>query len=110
MEELEELFIKDVARKKKVDITKAGSLIDRCINLVSTRLKIPYPDVYAAIHDPLYLEKCVRGKCSDFDLERCKEACECIEFDGKCYSRRFEDAEKMNEDPDRYLIGMPTDK
>lgn len=107
---MEELFIQDVARKKKVDPAKATKLIDRCINLVSSRLKIPYADVYGAIHDPLYLEKCLKGRCSDFDLKRCKESCECIVFENKCYARKFEDAERMNEDPDKYMLGMSTDK
>jgi DNA ligase (NAD+) len=110
MEELEELYIKDVAKRKSVDIAKATALIDRCIKLVSSRLKVPYADVYSAIHDQAFMEGCLKGKCSDLDLDRCRESCKCIEFDGKCYARKFEDADKMNEDPDRYVMGMPTDK
>lgn len=108
-EELEEIFIKDLAQRRKITNPKASELIDRCIKLVSTRLNIDYNIVFNTVHDPLYLTACLKGKCSSLKLEECQKACHCIEFEGKCYPRKFEDAEKMNKDPDAYLIGMSTD-
>lgn len=107
---MEELYIKDVAKKRGVDVAEATRLIDRCIKLVGNRLKIPYAEVYKVVYDPAYLEKCLKGKCSDYDLEKCKESCDCLVFENKCYPKKFEDAERMNDDPDRYVIGMSTDK
>lgn len=110
MEELEEIFISKIAKEKKITIPQATSLIERCIRLVSTRLGVPFSDVYAAIHNPERLGECLRGKCDDFDLEKCQKSCECVVFEEKCYARYFEDREKMNEDPDSYVEGMPTSK
>ena len=110
MEELEEKFIKEVARQKKVTAPRAAALIEKCIKLTSSRMGVPFTDVYGAIHDLEYLSICLKGKCSDLDLKRCKESCDCVEFEGKCYARYFEDATKMNADPDRYVEGMPTEK
>lgn len=110
MEALEEKFLDVVATEKKVDHARASKLIERCMNLVSTRLGVSYADVYNSIYNATYLGLCLKGKCSDFDLKKCQESCHCVVFEGKCYARYFEDAQKMNDDPDQYLQGMPTDK
>lgn len=110
MEELEAKYLAEIARQKKTSLPKATALIERCIKLVSNRLNIPHSDVYAAIYDSVYLSKCLKGRCSDYDLKKCQESCDCVIFEGKCHARYFEDADKMNADPDRYVEGMPTEK
>lgn len=46
---------------------------------------------------------CLRGTCSDLKLEECQKSCHCVVFEEKCISRRFPDAELINEDPDKYI-------
>jgi len=110
MEEYEELYIKDLSKKKGISIEDAIVLLDRCIRSTAENKGLSYADVYKIIHSMEFMSMCLVGRCAEHDLERCKRSCWCVVFEGKCYPRYFEDAMKMNADPDKYLLGMPTDK
>lgn len=109
MEALSEKFLDQIAKAKNVTRARASQMMDMCINLVSAQLGIPFSDVYNAIYDVDYLKTCLRGKCSDLDLDECAKSCHCVVYEGVCSPRYFADAEKMNEDPDKYVDKMPTE-
>lgn len=113
MEDLQELYIKGVADKKKINKKDVVILIDKCIKSTAESLKVSYASVHDIIYSMEFMAsqcEAMKGSCSSQDIESCKNSCWCVYFDGKCYSRYFKDAKKMNEDPDKYLIGMPTEK
>lgn len=112
MEELSEKFISQVAKDKKVTKERATELIDLCMRLVSAQLGVNYSDVYNAIYSSDYLVSCVRtGKfCIDLSPEECEKSCQCVLFEKQCHPRYFEDAQIMNDDPDKYVEKMPSDK
>ena len=111
MEELSEKFLIDVAKKKKISKERAGELVDLCMKMTSAKMGIPFADVYNSIYNVEHLQKCLAAsvECSTLTLEQCKEMCSCVIFEEKCHQRYFKDAKRMNEDPDKYVEGMPTE-
>ncbi len=110
MENFEVRYLTTLATTRNITKPQAVKLIDKCIATTAEKLSIDYSSVYATIHSMEFMTMCLRGKCSAYDLEKCSQACYCVVFDGKCHPRYFEDAAIMNADPDKYLLGMPTDK
>jgi len=103
MEALSEKYLEKVAQEKGIDKPAASRYIDTCIKQTAARLNIPYKEVYSTVYNKEYLLQCLRGTCSDLDLERCQKSCHCVVFEDKCISRKFPDAELVNQDPDKYL-------
>lgn len=112
MEEYEEIYITELAKKKNISVAAAVKFVDKCIKSVATARGFTYADVFSVIHSVEFMSsqcEVLRG-CPGYDLEKCERSCWCVVFEGKCHPRYFADALKMNEDPDKYLIGVPTDK
>ena len=109
MEALEQKFVENIARSKGITVAKATEMVDLCVKMTSAQLGLEYSVVYASIHSEGYMKECLVGKCSDLDLKQCAESCKCVVFEGACVPRRFEEADKMNQNPDKYVEKMPTD-
>jgi DNA ligase (NAD+) len=109
-EAYEDQYIAYLAKTLNQNRNNIIKLIDDCIRKTAKTLNLDYSDVYASIHSLQFMSVCLKDKCSQLTLEKCNESCFCVNFQGKCYPRFFADANIMNEDPDKYLIGMPTDK
>lgn len=103
MEELSEKFLEYVSNEKKIDKGQASIFIDKCLKTVSAKLNIPYADVYNAIYNVDFLKPTIAKNCKDISIDECTSD-ECFQLDGKCYNKIFLDAEKMNADPDQYIL------
>ncbi len=103
MEALEEKFLEKVAKEKGISKPKAAKIIDKCILQTAANLNVPYSDVYSKIYNEEYMSKCLKDVCSTLELDQCRKSCQCFEFEGKCVSKRFPDAEIINRDPDDYV-------
>lgn len=110
VEPLLEKYLDVLAKEKKITKAKIIEYMDLCMKLSAAQLNIEYADVYSVIHDETFLQRCLKGRCSDLALQECQESCHCFVLDGKCYPREFPNAEKINADPDKYVEGMGTDK
>lgn len=119
MEEISSRYLDIFAKKRNISREKAAIMIDLCMKTISFKLEIPFSDVYNTIYSPEYLEYCLKSsisvKCEDLSLEECETLCRnakspCVIFEGKCYSRYFKDAEKINEDPDKYILNLTTEQ
>ncbi len=103
MEALKEKFLEKIAQEKGIDKPEAAKMIDKCIRQAAASLNIPYKDVYSKIYNEKYISGCLKDVCSKLELEQCRKSCVCFEFEGKCISRKFPDAEIINRDPDAYV-------
>lgn len=103
MEELQDKYLTQLAKEKKVTKAKAAELIDVCIRMTAFKHGLEYAEVYNTIYEVEFLTSCLRQKCSELELEECRKSCQCVEFEGKCHPKYFEDAAKMNDDPDSYI-------
>ena len=112
MEQLSEKYLSIISKKKGIDNARASELIDICMKTVSFKIKVPFSDVYNSIYNTEYIAKCLTKNldCEKLTLEECEDACNCVLFEDKCYPRYFKDANKINEDPDKYIEGLKTDE
>lgn len=105
-EAFSEEYLKHVAEKKGISTSEASQLIDQCIKDLSAAENIEYAEIYNIVFSPEHLEKCLKKSkmCSDLAIEECKKSCLCFYHTSQgCLPRKFPDAEKINENPDRYI-------
>ena len=107
MEELQEKYLTQLAKEKGVTKAKAAELMDICIRMTAFKTGLEYAEVYNLVYELEYMTSCLRTKCSELELEECRKSCQCVEFEGKCYPKYFEDAGKINDDPDSYIEKYP---
>lgn len=109
MEALAEKFLDQIAASKNITRARAAEMMDMCIKLVSAQLGLLFSDVYNAIYDLDYLKTCLRGDCSKMALDECEKSCHCVVYEGVCVPRYFKEADRMNEDPDKFVDKLPTE-
>lgn len=111
MEELSEKYLSIISKKKGIDEARTSTLIDLCMKTVGFKINVPFSDVYNAIYNTEYIAQCLKRDvaCETLTLEDCEKACHCVLFEGKCRPRYFKDADKINEDPDKYIENLKTD-
>lgn len=85
---------------------KAAQIIDGCIKSTAASLNIEYSEVYNAVFTEEALAMCLRKEkaCSDMTIDECISSCSCFHLEPYgCLSRKIEDADVINEDPDKYI-------
>lgn len=115
MENFQDKILEIYEKKYKKDKADLSKNIKKCAMITAIKLDIEVNDVYQLIYSESYLRKClydlnVSRDCSDLDLDECSKSCKCFVLDGVCHSRTFPDYEKINEDPDKYVQGVSTEK
>lgn len=115
MENFQDKILEIYEKKYKKDRADLSKNIKKCAMITAIKLDMEVSDVYNIIYSEAFLRKClydlnVTRDCSDLDLDECSKSCKCFVLDGKCISRTFPDYEKINEDPDKYVQGVSTEK
>lgn len=108
MEQLSEKLLIHIAEIKKIPKPKAARYINKCIEKVSTAENIEYKEVYDAFYTFAGLASCLSGSCSKATLKKCKTFCHCVIFKKECKPRYVPQAVDINDDPDKWVIGMKT--
>lgn len=105
-EELAEKFLALVAQRKGVELPEASKYIDECIKHASASLNMEYSKIYTILFSAESLKECMKTdpSCSELDIEQCIESCKCVVFNNKCISRRINNADVINEDPDTFVM------
>jgi len=118
IEQLIEKYIDQLSSSSGKTKDQVLKHIDDCLK----KLTIKYNKPYTVLHDELFNEenlvKCLKlGKtCSELDIKKCQESCHCVWVENEdgltslCFPRYFENAEEINSDPDKYLVGMSTER
>lgn len=115
MENFQDKILEIFEKKYKKDKADLSKNIKKCAMITAIKLDMEVNDIYQIIYSESYLRKClydlnVSRDCSDLDLDECSKSCKCFVLDGVCHSRTFPDYEKINEDPDKYVQGVSTEK
>ena len=115
MENFQDKILEVYEKKYKKDKAELSKNIKKCAMITAIKLDLEVNDVYKIIYSESFLRKClydlnVSRDCSDLDLDECSKSCKCFVLDGKCILRTFPDYEKINEDPDKYVQGVSTEK
>lgn len=110
MEALVNKLVLHVANKNNSSEAVAARFIDKCLMKISTEENIDYNEIYRLFYTFSGLATCLAKSCSTADIQECEKLCHCVIFKNKCVPRYLPEAPEINEDPDKWLIGMSTDK
>jgi DNA ligase (NAD+) len=124
MEKLNELFLKSFAKDNELTLYKAMVALDKCFKFTSYTLNVPLNIVFEKLLSPdgikFYSETLSKRspncniiqQCKQLSIKECEStSClQCIIFEDKCVPRYFEDAQTINDDPDRYIKGLNEQK
>lgn len=121
IEELIERYILYLSQSTGKTNEQVIKHIDECIKKLTIQYNKPYTLMREEIFNEEFLIKCLNANklCSSLELKECQESCHCVWLDseetassskGVCYPRYFENAEEINSDPDKYLVGLSTER
>jgi len=107
-ESLSEKYLEIVAKEKNVKLPEASQILDKCIKSTASLLNLEYSVIYNSVftEDGMkwFLKKDLKS-CSDLTIKECAESADCFALEPYgCISRRIENVDKINEDPDKYII------
>jgi len=103
-------LLKSIAEKKNLDLEIASKFFDSCILTTSIKLNMNYRDVYNMIYNEEFLLQCISKSCDKLTLDECRNSCHCVEFEGKCISRKMKDADAINRNPDVYITTLSLER
>lgn len=108
MEALTDKFIEIIASSKEISKPDASKLLNNCFKRVAIIENISEKEVITQFYARNFFEECIRGKCSDLELQECRKSCHCVVFEEKCYPRMIRDYAQINSDPDKYVLTLST--
>lgn len=106
MEALDEKYLQYIADTYNLGLLDAAALMDNCIKFTSAKLNISYDKVYNALFTEEGLKSCLLTEktCDQQTIEECIKGCDCFYLEPYgCLPRLLPNAEKINEDPDKYI-------
>jgi len=105
-ESLDEKFLLHIANTRKVGLLDAALIMDDCIKKVSAVHNLDYNIVYNILFTEEGLSSCLLEEkaCNNHTIKECIESCNCFYLEPYgCLSRKLQDADIINEDPDKYV-------
>ena len=106
-EGLDEKFLEYIISRYKLKPLDAALRMDDCIRATALIHKLDYNVVYNSLFTEENLKKCLLEEkvCNEQTVDDCINSCNCFYLEPYgCLPRKFPDADKINEDPDKYII------
>jgi len=107
MESAIDYFIKDIARINKITVPEASKKLDTCLKIISANENVEYSKLFNLLTVSA-LSSCLSKSCTSTQLAECEKLCHCVVFENKCVARYPPFASEINEDPDKFTLGMST--
>lgn len=103
-------FLNQISKEKNINLELASKVLESCILSTSIKLNKNYSDVFSIIHSEEFLLGCLSKSCDQLTLDECRKSCHCVEFEGKCISKKIKDADIINRNPDGYISTLSTEQ
>ncbi len=112
-EALDEKYVQYIAQNRNINKTEANILIDHCIKHISATYNVSYNMIYNAVFSEEGLQHIIKAldilvvqalPCNQLTMEECLKSNTCFYLEPYgCLSKKFPDAELINQNPDKYI-------
>src|SRR5207253_3507548 len=106
-EALDEKLLLYISKTYKLSLLASSLIVDECLKNTSAKLNIDYNIIYNSVFSKECLSNLLQENpinCSSLTINSCLENCSCFYLEPYgCLPRIIKDAEKINEDPDKYV-------